>query len=160
MSISKNSAVSIDYVLANKKGEILDSSTSSEPMVYLHGSGQILPALERLIEGKKIGDKIDVTLSPEDGYGVRNEDLLRGVPKSEFSDIPDIAVGMQFQVDAEEGPVVLNVVEVKDDEVILDGNHPLAGIELHFKVEIKAVRPATKEELSHGHVHGPGGHHH
>ncbi len=160
MKIGKNAAVSIDYILTDGEGELIDRSEAGSPLVYLHGTGQILPALEQLLEGKSIGDKISPTLSPSEGYGIPSEDLVRHVPKSEFSEVSDLAVGMHFQVDSKNGPVVFEVMEITGDKVVLDGNHPLAGKELHFEIEVKAIREASKDEIAHGHVHGPGGHHH
>ena len=148
------------YTLTSDKGEVLDSSSGGEPLTYIHGLGHIIPGLETQVEGKTTGDKVQAVVAPADAYGERNDQMVNSMPKSEFPNPDELAVGMQFQVDTDQGPLVLTVLEVKDTEVVLDGNHPLAGFTLHFDVEITDVRDATKEELDHGHVHGPGGHHH
>lgn len=160
MSISKNSVVSIHYTLTDDHQKVLDSSSGKEPLVYLHGSGNIIPGLEFALEGRKAGDKFKVTVPPEDGYGIRHEKMVHSIAKSDFKEDTKVEVGMQFQVNAPDGPIILTVAEVKDNEVVVDGNHPLAGMTLHFDVEVSEVRQATHEELSHGHVHGHGGHVH
>jgi FKBP-type peptidyl-prolyl cis-trans isomerase SlyD len=160
MNIADESVVSMHYTLKDDKGEVIDSSDGSEPLTYLQGAGNIIPGLEEALAGKKKGDKLHVTISPEKGYGERDERLVQSIPKSQFQDSGRLKVGMQFQIRSQGGPMVLTVVEVKDSEVVVDGNSPLAGQTLHFDVEITDVRAATEEELAHGHVHGPGGHHH
>ena len=120
----------------------------------------MIPGLEKELEGKVAGDKLDVKIQPEEGYGVRNEELLQSVPREHFQNAPKIEVGMQFQAQSQQGPILVTVMEVNADHVVVDGNHPLAGVELNFKVEIKEVREASEEEIAHGHVHGPGGHQH
>jgi len=160
MKITKNSVVSIHYTLTNDQNETLDSSVGTEPLVYLHGSEGIIPGLEKALDGRIQGDKFKVTIPPEEAYGLRENDMIQTVLKSEFPDDEEVQVGMRFQVNAKQGPMVLTVIEVKEKEVVVDGNHPLAGVTLHFDVEIAEVRQATTEELEHGHVHGPGDHHH
>ena len=160
MKISKNSIVSIQYTLTDDKNEILDRSTAQDPLVYLHGTGSLIPGLEQALEGRLAGDKLKVTVQPEEGYGVRSDKMLQNVPRSEFPSDEKIEIGMSFEVDSDEGPTVLTIVEIKDDEVVVDANHPLAGVTLHFDVEVASVRAATENELSHGHAHGPGDHHH
>ena len=162
MNVSKNSVVTMHYTLKNgsDQGEVLDTSAGSDPLVYIHGLGHIIPGLEKELEGKTVGDKLQALIAPEDAYGERNDQMVNSMPKSEFPDAEELAVGMQFQVDTDQGPLVLTVLEVKDDEVVLDGNHPLSGFTLHFDVEITNIREATEEAISHGHVHGEGGVHH
>ncbi len=160
MNISKNSVVSIHYTLTDDQKKVLDSSSEKDPLVYLHGSGGIIPGLERALEGLHAGDPFQVTLAPEDAYGPRDEKMIQSILKSEFKENDKIKVGMCFQVNSEDEPFMLTVIEVKDSEVIVDGNHPLAGITLHFDGKVSEIRNATQEELSHGHIHGPGGHHH
>lgn len=160
MNISKNSVVTIHYTLTDDQNKVLDTSSGKDPLIYIHGAGNIIPGLEQALEGRSAGDKFNVTIAPENAYGLRDESMTQSILKSEFQDGDKIKVGMRFQVNTEGGPLVLTVVEVKDTEIVVDGNHPLAGATLHFDVEVSAVREATNEELEHGHVHGPGGHHH
>lgn len=160
MQIAKNIAVQIHYTLKNDAGEVLDSSEGAEPLAYLQGNGNLIPGLEKALEGKRVGDAVNVSIQPADGYGVRDESLIQNVPRSAFEGIPKIEVGMQFQADSNHGPRTVTVTKVADDTVTVDGNHPLADQTLHFAVQIVDVREPSKEELSHGHVHGPGGHHH
>jgi FKBP-type peptidyl-prolyl cis-trans isomerase SlyD len=127
---------------------------------YLHGTGSIIPGLEQELEGKEVGDQFEVTLAAQDAYGERNEELQKNVPIAEFKHITNLDLGMQLQVQAEAGPMVVTVAEITDKFVTLDANHPLAGMALTFDVTVREVREATAEELAHGHVHGPGGHHH
>ena len=159
MKIQEHSVVSIDYTLTNAEGEILDTSNGDEPLTYIHGVGGLIPGLEAELEGKGVGSAFKVKIAPEDAYGVRDERKVARVPRNQLPE-GDIEEGMQFQARGPEGVEVVTVVEVTDDAVTLDGNHPLAGFELHFDVTVVAVRAATEEELEHGHVHGPGGHHH
>lgn len=149
MQVSENKVVSIHYTLKNDAGEVIDSSVGRAPLSYLHGIGDIIPGLEKALEGKSKGDRVDVSLVPEEAYGLRNEALIQTLPKSAFEMAGEIEPGMQFQVQTPVGSRILTVVEVYDDDVIVDGNHPLAGETLHFSVEIIDVREATAEELAH-----------
>jgi len=160
MNITKNNVISINYTLKDDAGEILDTSEGKDPLVYIHGLGHIIVGLEEALEGKTKGEKVQASIPPDKAYGPRNDKMQQTLPRSEFKDVPDLATGMQFQVDTGKGAMILTVMEIKDKEVIVDGNHPLAGLTLHFDVEILEIREATEEELSHGHVHGEGGHHH
>lgn len=160
MNIADESVVSMHYTLKDDKGETIDSSDGGEPLTYLQGAGNIIPGLEEALMGKKKGDKLKVTIAPDKGYGERDERLVQSIPKAQFQNGDRLKPGMQFQIRSQGGPMVLTVVEVKDSEVVVDGNSPLAGQTLHFDVEITDVRAATEEEVAHGHVHGPGGHHH
>ena len=160
MRIATQKVVHIHYTLTNDEGEILDSSQDHGPLAYLHGAGNIIPGLEDALTDRVVGDKFKVTIAPEDAYGVRDDDLVQAVPKSAFQGVDEILPGMQFQAQSPEGLQLLTVLGVEGDEVILDGNHPMAGISLTFDVEVTEVRDATSEELDHGHVHGSGGHHH
>jgi FKBP-type peptidyl-prolyl cis-trans isomerase SlyD len=157
---TQNKVVTIHYTLTDKAGEILDTSSGQDPLSYLHGRGNIIIGLERALEGKKTGEKLRVTIAPKDGYGEIDESLVMQIPRSAFKDIKHLEAGMQFQIKGNEGPRVVTVTDIQEAEVTVDGNHPLAGEELTFDVEITGVREATEEELSHGHVHGAGGHHH
>ncbi len=160
MNIAKDTVVAIDYTLKNSEGEVIDSSADGEPMHYLHGAKNIITGLENELEGKAVGDDLSVHVKSADGYGERIEELVQEVPKEAFGDLGDIQVGMRFQAETEQGPVPVMVTAMTDATVTVDGNHPLAGQDLHFEVSVKEVREASKEELEHGHVHGPGGHHH
>jgi FKBP-type peptidyl-prolyl cis-trans isomerase SlyD len=160
MQIAKNTAVQINYTLKNDAGEVLDSSEGAEPLAYLQGNGNLIPGLEKALEGKRAGDAVNVTIPPEEAYGVRDATLIQDVPRSAFEGIADIEVGMQFHAESNQGPRTVTVTKVAADTVTVDGNHPLADQTLHFAVQIIEVRAASQEELSHGHVHGPGGHHH
>jgi len=158
--IAADKVVSLHYTLTNDDAEVLDSSTGGDPLVYLHGTGAIVPGLERQLEGKVAGDKLDVVVQPSDGYGERSGPGPQAIPRSVFEGV-DVEPGMSFVVEDDDGdPMALWVVEVDDQRVLVDGNHPLAGETLHFAVEVVAIRDATAEELEHGHVHGEGHHHH
>jgi len=160
MKIAHEKVVSIHYTLKNKEGTVLDSSSGSEPLAYLHGFGNIIPGLENALEGKEKGEKLSVSVEPEQGYGARDEQLVQAVPRSAFKGVDDLAPGMQFQAQGPQGTRLVVVMQVAQDVVTVDANHPLAGQTLHFDVEVSEVRDATAEELEHGHVHGPHGHHH
>ncbi len=159
MQIADNTAVSIHYTLTNDQGEVLDSSDGGDALVYLHGSGNIISGLEAALIGKKVGDKLNVRIEPQDAYGVVSDDMVQVISKDMFEGVDHIEVGMQFHADVSHGPGIVTVVNIDGDNVTIDGNHPLAGEALTFDVEIVEVRAATKEELDHGHVHGAGCHH-
>jgi len=160
MKISEKKVVQIHYTLKNDSGEILDSSEGRDPLVYMHGKGNIIPGLENALNEKESGEKISVVIPPEEAYGVRNEGLVQQVALSRFQDPENIRTGVQVQVSTNDGSSIARVTKIENEEVTLDLNHPLADETLHFEVEVMGVREATQEELSHGHVHGPGGHHH
>lgn len=160
MAIKQDSVVSIHYTLKDDEGTVIDSSASGEPLPYLHGHGNIVPGLERELEGKDVGDKLNVKVSPADGYGEHNKDLIQRVPRRALKGIPNVRVGMRLHAQTEEGPQTVTVTNITGDMVTIDGNHPLAGKNLNFDIEVTGVRDATQEELEHGHVHGPEGHHH
>jgi FKBP-type peptidyl-prolyl cis-trans isomerase SlyD len=160
MKISHDKVVSIHYTLTDSAGTVLDSSSGGHPLAYLHGFGNIIPGLENALEGKATGDKLSVTVEPGEGYGERDEGLVQAVPRTAFKGVKELAPGMQFQAQGPQGTRLVVVTQVTADLVTVDANHPLAGQTLHFEVEVSEVRDATSEELEHGHVHGPGGHHH
>lgn len=160
MKIEKNKVVLIDYTLKDDGGSVIDSSDGREPLGYIHGIGNLIPGLEEALEGKGSGDKVNVSIPPEKGYGAKEDSLVQSVPRAQFEAGVEIKAGMQFQAQTEHGTQLVTVTAVDDQTVTVDGNHPLAGMTLHFNVEIKEIREASKEELDHGHVHGEGGHHH
>jgi FKBP-type peptidyl-prolyl cis-trans isomerase SlyD len=162
VQIAEKCVVSIQYKLSDDEGDVLDSSEGGEPLVYLHGADNIIPGLEKELTGKQVGDSLKVTIQPEDGYGAVDEEMIQTVDRSSFDGVDKIEPGMQFEAAGDEDgePQLIVVVDVTDDEVTVDGNHPLAGEVLHFEVTVDEVREATEEELTHGHAHGPGGHHH
>lgn len=160
MKIAKNTVASFHYTLTNDAGEVIDSSDGREPLAYIHGEGQIVPGLENALEGREKGDKLNVDVVPAEGYGVKHDELVQVVPREAFQGVEDLQPGMQFQGRNDQGAINVTITKIEGDQVTVDGNHPLAGETLHFAVEIADVREPTAEELSHGHVHGVGGHHH
>lgn len=160
MQIADNTVVTIDYTLKDDNGNILDSSSDGN-FAYLHGANNIIPGLENALNGKSTGDEVAVKVSPEEGYGERNDTMIQAVPRDMFDSEQEIQVGMQFHAQSPDGNmIVVTVTDVAKDEITVDGNHPLAGVNLNFGVKVVDVRQATEEEIGHGHVHGPGGHHH
>lgn len=159
MQVADNMAVSIHYTLTNDDGEVLDSSIGDEALVYLQGGGNIIPGLEKALHGKVVGDKFNVRIAPEEAYGELMEEMIQVISRDMFEGIDNIEVGMQFHADVSSGPGVVTVVSIDDDEITIDGNHPLAGLALTFDVEVIDVRAATEEESAHGHIHGAGCHH-
>lgn len=153
MVIDEKKVVSIHYKLTNEDGELLQESTAGEPLSYLHGSGNIIPGLESALSGKATGDKLNVSVEPEQGYGARNDALVQELPRDVFQGIEDIQEGMQFQARSEQGTQVITVTKVEGERITVDGNHPLAGQKLNFEVEVDSIRDATAEEIAHGHVH-------
>jgi FKBP-type peptidyl-prolyl cis-trans isomerase SlyD len=161
MLIAQDKVVLIHYTLTDAAGKVLDSSSGGEPLAYLHGQGNIIPGLEKALDGKQAGDKLNVRVEPAEGYGVRDDSLVQQVPRRAFGGAPNVQPGMQFHAQSNEGQTrVVTVTRIQGDMVTVDGNHPLAGEVLNFDVEVAEVREPTGEELEHGHVHGPGGHHH
>lgn len=160
MQVSKNSVVSLSFELSDSTGSLLEKS--AEPISYLHGGYDgIFPLVEEALEGLAEGGTVSVTLDPDNAFGEYDEELVRVEPRDVFPS-DDLVVGMQFQAGAEgsDDDLVFTVTEITADKVVIDGNHPLAGQTLQFKCTVEGVRPATAEEISHGHVHGEHGHHH
>ncbi|AQG78344.1 FKBP-type peptidyl-prolyl cis-trans isomerase [Spirosoma montaniterrae] len=153
MTITKHKVAAIHYTLRDNSGTVLDSSEGREPLYYLHGENNLIPGMEEGLEGRTKGDKLQLTVPPEKGYGRRDPQLIEQVPRTAFGG-QTIEVGMQFQ--ANDGQII-TVTEVGAEAVTVDANHPLADQDLHFDVEVVDVRDATRDELDHGHVHGPGG---
>lgn len=158
MKIEKDTAVKLRIQVADVTGKLLDNG--SEPMVYLHGGyDNIFPKVEAALEGQEAGYMVNLALSPEDSFGVRDESLLRTIPKKEFP--PGVKVGGQLQGTNDAGAdQIYYVLKIKGDTVYLDGNHPLAGKELRVSLKVLEVRAASAEEIAHRHVHGEHGHHH
>lgn len=154
MQISKNKVVAIDYTLTDDDGNTLDTSANREPLKYIQGAGNIIPGLERALEGEQAGAHVSVTVQPEEGYGQRDDNLKQQVPRNLFEGVDTLEPGMQFQAQTEGGVQIITVAEVGEDQVLVDANHPLAGVTLNFNVDVVEVRDATEEELAHGHVHG------
>jgi FKBP-type peptidyl-prolyl cis-trans isomerase SlyD len=160
MNIENDAVVTIAYTLTDDDGQVVDSSSEHGDLAYLHGHQNIVPGLETALAGKSVGDQIKTSITPDKGYGERNDDLVFQVPRDRLPD-EELQLGMQFRAQAADGQeMVVTLVELGDEQVTLDANHPLAGQTLNFDVEIKGVRAATADELDHGHVHGPDGHHH
>ncbi|OAI10074.1 peptidylprolyl isomerase [Methylomonas lenta] len=159
MQITDKTAVSFHYTLTNDSGEQLDSSRGEEPLLYLHGAGNIISGLEAALAGKSVGDSFKVTIPPVDAYGELAPDMVQVVSKKMFDGM-DLEIGMQFHADVSHGSGVITITEINGDDVTVDGNHPLAGETLTFDVEVVDVRPATDDEMAHGHIHGTGCDHH
>jgi len=148
--------VQFHYTLKNTAGELIDSSTGSEPLSYLHGASNIVPGLERQLTGHGVGDSLDATVPPDEGYGERQGEGPQPVPRDAFPAEFLLQAGMQFVAQSPEGDrFPLWITSVEDDQVHVDRNHPLAGETLHFAVEITDIRDATEQEREHGHPHGP-----
>ncbi|WP_072670438.1 peptidylprolyl isomerase [Vibrio injensis] len=157
MKIEKNVVVSIAYQVKMEDGVVVDQSTVEAPLEYLHGHNNLITGLERELEGKVIGDKFSATIAPEDAYGEHSDALVQRVPADVFQGVDELEVGMRFLADTDQGPIPVEITEVDGDEVVVDGNHMLAGQTLTFDVEVIALREATAEELEHGHIHHAGG---
>lgn len=158
MNITKDSVVTLHYKVADSQGGLLEASP--EPMTYLHGGyGNTFAKIEAALEGQQAGFATSVDLQPEDAFGARDESLVRSIPRSEFP--PGVKVGGQLRGHTDDGrEQIFHVVKIKGPVVHLDGNHPLAGKALRFSLKVMDVRPASAEEIAHGHVHGEHGHHH
>ncbi len=159
MQVADNMAVSIHYTLTNDDGEVLDSSIGGEPLIYLHGTGHIIPGLEDALHNKAVGDKFNVRIAAKDTYGEQREEMIQVISREMFEGIDEIEVGMMFHADVSSGPGEVTIIKIDGDDITIDGNHSLAGMPLTFDVEVVAVRPATEEEAEHGHIHGAGCHH-
>jgi FKBP-type peptidyl-prolyl cis-trans isomerase SlyD len=154
MTVKKDAVVEMHYTLKNDAGEVVDSSKGQDPMPFIQGRGNIIPGLEKALEGMKVGDTCDVSVKPEDGYGVHHAEGIQEIPKEALQGIENLEIGMELQSQDEQGnPFIVRVEEIKDDAIIINANHPLAGETLHFNLSIESVREATVQELSHGHVH-------
>jgi FKBP-type peptidyl-prolyl cis-trans isomerase SlyD len=160
MQIKKHRVVTLAYTLKDNDDRIIDQSDDGS-FCYLHGASNIIPGLENALTGRAAGDELSVSIPPEQGYGVHDVEKTQAVPRGMFPAEEEIVAGMQFHAQGPDGQqLVVTVVKVEDDRVTVDGNHPLAGVQLNFDVKVLEVREATGEEITHGHVHGPDGHHH
>ncbi|AQP35221.1 peptidylprolyl isomerase [Vibrio anguillarum] len=157
MKIEKNVVVSLAYQLVLEDGAVVDQSTVDAPLDYLHGHNNLITGLENELEGKVVGDKFTATIAPEEAYGEYNDELVQRVPAEVFQGVDEIEVGMRFLADTDQGQIPVEITEVDGDEVVVDGNHMLAGQTLTFEVEVVAIRAATEEEIQHGHIHQAGG---
>jgi FKBP-type peptidyl-prolyl cis-trans isomerase SlyD len=160
MIVANEKVISIHYTLKNDEGVTLDTSDGQAPLAFIQGKGNIIPGLEKALDGKKVGDKVNAVIPPDEAYGAKNAELVQKVPISNFQDAEQVKAGVQFQIQLPQGAQIATVVSVEKEEVTIDMNHPLADVTLHFDVEIAEIRDATAEELEHGHVHGPEGHEH
>ena len=154
MTVKKDAVVEMHYTLKNDSGSVIDSSEGKDPMPFIQGHGNIIPGLESALEGMKIGESCDISVKPEDAYGVHHSEAIQEIPMGALKGIDNLEVGMELQSQDEKGnPFIVHIKEINKDTVTVDGNHPLAGETLHFSVSIENVREASKEELEHGHVH-------
>ena len=160
MQIQKDSVVYFHYTLNGEDGKVFETSNNSHPMTFLYGHGNILPALEAEFTDKKEGDQFQVTLPPEKAYGLRNEESMQRIPIKHLANKKNLRVGMSAKVNTEKGMRDVTIIKVGKFNVDVDTNHPLAGLTLTFDISIETVRAAEEEELTHGHVHGEGGHQH
>lgn len=160
MLIEDKKIVAINYTLTTDDGEVLDQSDDGS-FAYLHGADNIIQGLESALTGKTVGDKLNVKVQPAEGYGERNDEMVQVVGREMFESDAELEVGTQFHAEGPDGtPIMITIAAIEGDDITIDGNHPLAGVNLNFDVSIVDVRDASEEEIQHGHVHGPDGHHH
>jgi FKBP-type peptidyl-prolyl cis-trans isomerase SlyD len=160
MEIAKDSVVSIDYRLHLGDGKIIEESDANDPLVYLHGYEEIVPGLEKALEGRKAGETLKAQVSAEDGYGEYDPESVEEVPREDLpADLELEEGGIVTATDEDGDEVEFLVKELRPKTVVVDFNHPLAGKTLHFEVSVREVRAATEEELEHGHAHSPGHEH-
>ena len=162
MKVQSGHVVTLHYTLSDDTGLTIESTRGSDPLDYLHGVGQIIPGLEKALDGSAVGRKASLTVPPDQAYGRHEATAVVRVPLDELPSDLEVVPGAEVQAETPDGPLTFRVVSIEGAEAVLDGNHPLAGKTLTFDVEILAVRAATPDELRHGHAHGPGahGHHH
>lgn len=159
MNISKNTVPSLAYTLKNNDGEVLDQSDKENAFIYLHGHSGVIVGLEKALEGKTASDTLSLEIPPEDAYGERLESSIQEMPLEMFGNIDksEIHAGAQFHAETNQGMQIVTVTAVNEETVTIDGNHPMAGLTLHFDIEVLDVRAATEEEIAHGHIHAHGG---
>lgn len=160
MNIEDKRVVTLAYTLKDNDDNLIDQSDDGS-FCYLHGASNIIPGLENALTGKVSGDELSISIAPEEAYGVREDEKIQTVPREMFPPDQDIEPGMQFHAQSPDGvPLVVTIAKVEEESIVVDGNHPLAGVQLNFEVRVMDVREATSEEIDHGHVHGPEGHQH
>ena len=157
MTIQDRKAVSFHYTLTNQDGEQIETTKNREPMTYLHGAYNIIPGLESAMAGRSVGDEFQVTIEPADAYGEKNEAKFQRISAKHFRFPKKLKPGQVVGLQSKKGPIQVTIIKVGRFNVDVDTNHPLAGQVLNFEVEVSAVREATREEIAHGHVHGPDG---
>jgi FKBP-type peptidyl-prolyl cis-trans isomerase SlyD len=160
MKIENQKVVGIEYTLKDKAGAVIDTNAGGDPLFFIQGMGTIVPGLEIALNGRGLGESFDVEVKAVDGYGEYDPERKRGIPRASVPQLKDVKPGMMLQASGPEGNSVVTVAEVTDTEIVIDGNHPMAGKDLFFSIRVAEIRNATGEELAHGHIHGPGGHHH
>ncbi|PIP81178.1 MAG: peptidylprolyl isomerase [Gammaproteobacteria bacterium CG22_combo_CG10-13_8_21_14_all_40_8] len=160
MKISKDTVATFHYRLTADDELLIEDSFKNEPLTYLHGHQNLIIGMENALENKREGDKFSITIPPEEAYGQRIDEMVQLVPITAFDAVDELFEGMRFTATTDAGDVPVVITQIENDQVTVDGNHPLAGQTLNFSVEILSIRPATAEEIEHGHVHGAGGHHH
>lgn len=158
MQIAENTVVSMHYKLTNPKGDVIDSSEGRDPLAYLHGHRNIISGLEKQLEGKSAGDALVANVPAAEAYGEHNPELVVQATRSQFPENAELVTGMQFQAQTQTGATIATITAVNGDDITVDTNHPLAGVDLTFDVQIVLVRQATQNEIEHGHVHAPGAH--
>ncbi len=157
MKIAKNNVVVMHYAVSDSEGTLIDSSYEDKPMAIIQGTGYLIPGLDEALIDHKPGDKFEVSVACEDAYGERHDDYVQTVPREVLAGVEDLSLGTQLRATTDDGEQTVIVIDVQDDEITVDGNHPLSGLDLSFDVEIIEVREATADELEHGHVHSEGG---
>lgn len=159
LNVQDDLVITLDYILT-VDGEIYDRSEEGEPIDILQGHRQIIPGLEQALYGLQVDDSLEVDIEPDDGYGEEDEQAYAAIPRHEFPEEIPLEIGVELQLRDKDGDELEAFIEAIDDEIVrLNFNHPLAGKRLHFWVKILGIRPATDEELEHGHAHAAGGHH-
>ena len=159
-TIEKDQVVSFHYTLKDKDGNVIDQSVGGDPLTYLHGHHNIIPGLESHMTKKKVGDKLKVHVTPENGYGSYDPEKRFLIERAQLPDV-ELEPGMALELHAEDGETLMAAIVAVDEQAVeVDANHPMAGQDLFFEVEVMDIRGASPEEIEHGHVHGPGGHHH
>ncbi len=157
MKIAKNNVVVMHYAVSDSEGTLIDSSYEDKPMAIIQGTGYLIPGLDDALIDHEAGDKFEVAVACEDAYGERHDDYVQTVPREVLAGVEDLALGTQLRATTDDGEQTVIVIDVQDDEITVDGNHPLSGLDLSFDVEVIEVREATADELEHGHVHSEGG---
>jgi len=154
--VTQDCVVSISYTLMDDDGNILDQSPEGEPLEYIQGYENIIPALENELNNLSVGDERNVRIESEEAYGPIVQEMIMKVDKTNFPADAEFEVGAEFEANSEEGEMIFRIIQVEGEEITVDGNHPLAGVDLNFQVKIEGIRAATAEEKEHGHVHGIG----